>query len=316
MLRTILKRWPLKLLAIAIAFAIWLAIVGENQIIKDFTVTLDFDLSEETILTGSRPTQVTVRLRGPESIIRRIDAFDLAAEIDLSNESPGDISVDLHPTDVTGVPPNAIVELIDPNRIDLTITRRLKRLLEVVPTIVGQPAEGFTFYGVKVNPETLEVSGPESIVSALDHLRTAAISIQGASTSFSVTTDAVPASAEVRILNSTDLEARIEIDENPVEVTFEEVPVVLNGQEYEVLILPPTTIVTLSGPPTLLARIDPARLSCIADVTGLEPRREPYRLPARLTFPDLPARDLTRITEKYAERREITVRVLDRRKTE
>jgi len=316
MLRTILRRWPLKLLAIAIAFAIWLAIVGESQIIKDFTVTLDFELSEETILTGSRPTQVTVRLRGSESIIRRIDAFDLATEIDLSSEGPGERSVDLHPTDVTGVPPNAIVELIDPNRIDLTITRRLKRLMPIIPTIVGQPAEGFTFYGVQVNPEALEVSGPESIVSSVDHLKTDPISLQGRTTSFSVTTYAVPQSAEVRILNSSHLGARIEIDEDPVEVTFEMVSVVLTGQVYEVMLIPPTTMVTLSGPPTLLARIDPEELSCSADVSGLEPRRAPYQIPARLVFPDLSARDLNRITEKYAERREITVRVLDRRRTE
>jgi YbbR domain-containing protein len=315
MLEAIFKRWPLKLLALCIAFAIWLAITGENQIVQDFNVPLTMELSEETILTGSRPTQISVRLRGPESVIRRIDAFDLAAEVDLTNTGPGEHSVDIHPTDIGGVPVGVLVEMVDPNRIDLQVAPRLRRLLPVVPDLIGQPAEGFFFYGAQADPETLEVTGPQAEVGKLDRIKTAPIRLDGRSASFTATVTAIPDSPEIRIVRPRPLSVRVEIDEVPVEVTFPEVPVILAGAVWETTVDPAFTTVTLSGPPPLLETIEPSQLRCVVDVSGLGPAEEPYRVPARLEFQDIPARDLSRIREKSPGLREVTIRVFDRRIT-
>ena len=59
------RRWHLKVLALALAFAVWVAVTGEGRGVQDFHVPVDVVLGNGAALSGSPPTNVTVRLRGP-----------------------------------------------------------------------------------------------------------------------------------------------------------------------------------------------------------------------------------------------------------
>ena len=59
--------------ALGMAFVIWVSITGESSILKDFGVPLAIEMAEDRILTVTPPNNVTVRLRGPESLMRRLE---------------------------------------------------------------------------------------------------------------------------------------------------------------------------------------------------------------------------------------------------
>ena len=86
----LLRNWPFKLVALVLAFAIWVAVTGENRIVKDFSVPLEIELSDARILASAPPNNVTVRLRGPEGLLRRLDPVSMAMRVDLGDAPPGD----------------------------------------------------------------------------------------------------------------------------------------------------------------------------------------------------------------------------------
>ena len=164
-------RWHLKVLALALAFAIWIAVTGEGRGVQDFRVPVDVVLGSGATLAGSPPTNVTVRLRGPDSLLRRMDPYDLTIRVDLRDAAGGERTVQLTPRNLAGVPRDVEVALIDPDRIRLAVAKKKRREVSIVPTIVGKPPRGYQVYRAVARPEALFVEGPETMPPRCPHLR-------------------------------------------------------------------------------------------------------------------------------------------------
>jgi YbbR domain-containing protein len=309
----LVRNWPLKLLAVLLAFAIWVGVTGENRIVQDFRVPVDIGLPDHLIPGEAPPSTVNVRLRGPETLFRRLDPLPLEVNVDLHEAGPGPRTVLLTPDNVAGVPDGLEVALIEPDRFRLLLDRRVRKVLPVVPAFVGQPSGGFAVYDVRIDPESLEVEGPESRVATLSRLRTDPIHLEGRTSSFSVHVSAVPASPEVRVVDPRLLQAEVDVDTAPASATFDGISVVLAGKVYEGSASPPTVSAILSGPPTLLRGFRSDQLRAVVDVQGLAPRPEPYRLPIRIELLDIPAAKLGRITVKSVSRPWVSVSLTNRR---
>ena len=61
MLEVLARNWPYKLLALGIAFAIWVSVTGDKPIVEDVTLPLQLQVPDTRIVTGDLPTTVTVR---------------------------------------------------------------------------------------------------------------------------------------------------------------------------------------------------------------------------------------------------------------
>lgn len=303
-----LSNWPLKLLSLALAFAIWVAVTGEQRGVQDFSVPLDLKLPESRILTVAPPTTVTVRLRGAESLLRRLDTVPMELGVDLSDLAPGGADVQLTREQLLGVPRGIDVEFIDPDRLSLEIDRRARRELPVDPVFLGQPPEGYEFYGARVDPPTLRIEGPETEVNALEVLRTNPIRLDNRKQPFTARVGTVPGGTATRAVDPTPIEVRVDVDATPVERRIVGLPVMLAGESYDKNSLSPAVVsVILSGPPRLVDRLLPEQLRVTADVTGLEPRAEAYDLALEVHFVEVPIEEISRLTAKSIEPREIKV---------
>ena len=130
MLDLFLRRWPLKLLSLALAFAVWIAVTGDGRGVSDVRVPVDVLLPEGATLSGTPPTTVTLRLRGSETLIRRIDPYDLDVRVDLrdAGSATGERTVILTPRNVRGIPHDLEVAAIDPDRLKLVVARKKRRV--------------------------------------------------------------------------------------------------------------------------------------------------------------------------------------------
>ena len=298
MLERLLSHWPLKVLAVALAFVIWVAVTGEQSVLQEFAVPLEILLPETRILTVDTPTTVTVRLKGAESRMRRTSGLSMKLRVDLSDASLGEQDVVLSPSDLRGVPGGVDIEFIDPDRLRLTVDRRARRELLVEPTFIGQPPEGFEFYGARLNPERLTVEGPASEVDSLEILRTNPIRLDMRRQPFTTPVSAVPDAPHVRVIAPRPVEVRVDVDAAPVERKFEGIAVERIGAQGAVEIEPETLTIVLTGPPALVDRIVPDQLRLVADVTGLEPRTTAHEVEVRVDFVDVPIEELSRIGVK------------------
>jgi YbbR domain-containing protein len=313
MLERLSRNWPLKLLALGLAFAIWIAVTGDARVLQVYAVPLDISLPQDCIVAGPAPTKVNVSLRGPESAIRRLDPLKLSFRLDLTDAAPGQRNVQLAAESLAGLESGIEVVRIEPDRFRLTVDRRLRKVLGVAPFIVGTPPAGFALYGARASPDRLEVEGPRNEVLGLDRLRTDPIHVDGKTASFVAVVNAVPDRPATRIVDPREISVQVEVDALPVKRGFDSVPVALTGRQFESAAQPSGVRILVSGPPALVLALRPDRIRAVAQISGLAPRREPYMVQVRIEFLDVSAPDLPRIAVKSVSPATIAVRISGRR---
>lgn len=312
MLEAIYAHGWLKLLALALAFGIWVSVTGQASIVQDFDAPLVLRLQDDHVLAAPALTNVTVRLRGPEASIRRLDPLRLGVRVDLQNQPIGPHDVWLSEANLSGVPRGVKLEFFNPTHVTFELDRRLQRRLRVEPTVLGEPPEGYAYYGVQVQPERLLVEGPEAELENLDRLRTNEIRLNRLTQPSTFFPAAVTDSPNVRVIDPGPLEIRVIVDAAPVERAFEQVEVEVLGALFENALSAAALDATLAGPPALLDAVQSEGLRAVVDVTGLEPREQPYILPVRLQFRDAPIDAFASISVKAVSLEEIEVTIRER----
>ncbi|MDH3592730.1 MAG: hypothetical protein OER88_12670, partial [Planctomycetota bacterium] len=160
MVERFLHRWPLKLLAAVSAYAIWLSVVSEGNIVRDFDIPLVVDPGTSLTFVVPPPKNVSVRVRGLETTMERIEPGGLTAELPLRAGELGERSVMLGDAQIRGLPRSVEVVKIQPDRVNVSIDRKLRAFLPVRPVWVGDLPPGYRMYGWRTVPERLEVEGP------------------------------------------------------------------------------------------------------------------------------------------------------------
>jgi YbbR domain-containing protein len=304
----LLHRWHLKVLALALAFAVWVAVTGEGRGVQDFRVPVDVVLGTGATLAGTPPTNVTVRLRGPDSLLRRLDPYDLTIRVDLRDAEGGERTVQLTPRNVAGVPRDVEVALIDPDRLRLAIAKKKRREVPVVPTIVGKPPRGYQVYRAVARPEALVVEGPETKISAVTRLSTDPIHIDDKSEPFTARVGAVPDGSDVRVVDARPLDVIVYIDLAAVDATIERVPVFAAGAGGPVVIVPGTIAVTVSAPSALIPKLRAGHVRAVVDLNGSAALPFVAGAPLRIELPGLDTEERAKVAIKGMSRKKVDVR--------
>ena len=308
MLDWVLRRWHLKVLALALAVAVWVAVTGEGRGVQDFSVPVDVLLGAGATLAGPPPTRVTLRLRGPDSLLRRMDPYDLSMRVDLRDAAGGERTVQLTPRNVSGVPRDAEVTLIDPDRLRLTIAKKKRREVRVVPTIVGKPPRGYQVYRAVARPEALAVEGPEARISAVTRLNTDPIHIDDRSEPFTARVGAVPDGGDVRVSDVRPLDVTVYIDLAPVDATIERVPVFAAGARGPVVITPSSIAVTVSAPSALIPKLRAGHVRAVVDLNGSAGQPSVAGAPLRIELPGLDDEERAKVTIRGMSVKKVDVR--------
>ncbi|MBV8772153.1 MAG: hypothetical protein JO166_07475, partial [Deltaproteobacteria bacterium] len=157
----------LKLTALLLAVGLWLAVTSSPSAETALTVALIFrnmpqalEISSETI------PGVQVRVRGPERIVRRLEASEVRAEIDLSGIKAGEHTFDL--TKAISVPDGLEVAQVVPSEVHLAFDARLARHVPVRPRVIGSFASGYSIARIEAQPDVVEIVGPKKNIEAVE----------------------------------------------------------------------------------------------------------------------------------------------------
>jgi YbbR domain-containing protein len=135
-------------------------------------------------------SQTEATVRGPASIVRRIDHVEARVQIDQAGLD-FDRDVELVPVDVLGeaVPTPIRVEPAEVRVRIAVFTNSQTRALPVAPNITGTPAPGFEVIGIGVSPIVVNVEGDAADLTSLVRAETAPVSISGATADVHATVD-------------------------------------------------------------------------------------------------------------------------------
>ncbi len=136
--------------------------------------------------------EVTVKLLGPQRLLRDIDAQNLVAEINLERESPPArettasyflLRENVRQLSERGAPlplPSDIERVeVEPKTVQLTLDRLGTAVLPVKAVLEGSPAEDHEVTEALVVPEKVTVQGPQSIIGLMKAIETVPVLISG-----------------------------------------------------------------------------------------------------------------------------------------
>jgi len=206
--RWVLHNFWLKVLSLVLATGLWRAISPDQELaevavrvpIEFQHVPSDLEISSMTI------PDAQIRVRGPEQIIRHLQANDIHAEIDLADVKSGERTYDLtsqqvrHPREVT------IVQVV-PSQLQLTFDTRATREVEIHPRVTGDFAD--TEYKAVADPSHITITGPRNHVDKIDAATTDLINANGIRGRAVFTTNAYIADPLVQVVQATSIRVTV-----------------------------------------------------------------------------------------------------------
>ncbi len=167
----------LKFLSICIATLLWLIIAGDRVVERGMRVPVEYqNLPAGLEMVGDPVDFVEVRVRGSSGTIARLAPADTSAVVDLRSARPGRRLFHLTATQVT-LPYGVEVVQVAPATLPIEFENSAVRIVQVRPSLEGQPASGYEVLNVTTTPATVEVIGPESSLRGLDEAMTEPVTI-------------------------------------------------------------------------------------------------------------------------------------------
>lgn len=123
------------------------------------------------------PPSIHVTVRGnTRALDQLIQSGIPPVELDLRR---GDLHTIAFEADLLKVPPGVQVNIIDPASIELDWQNVIQRGVPIQASMTGRVAEGYTVQSVKVDPTSINVLGPASLVEVMQFVRVAAFDVSG-----------------------------------------------------------------------------------------------------------------------------------------
>ncbi|ANU26759.1 CdaR family protein [Planococcus versutus] len=215
------NRWFLRSTALLLACLLFFSVKADDntsgstdtsrvsEVIEDVELEVYHD---NTLMVSGIPKTVDLHLTGPVSIVqtaRQLEDFTLF--VDLRNLPMGEHQVPIQTENLS----EQLNVRVDPAFVNVVIEERVSQEFRIDPEINERMlADGFILDSVEVEPKTVIVTGPKSMIDAISFVKATVSGEQGVKESFTT-------AASVRVLaeDLTKLEsAKIEPEEVEVSV--------------------------------------------------------------------------------------------------
>lgn len=172
------NNWGLKLLSLLFATFLWYFVVGEDKV--DFTVFVPIEivnLPRDLVITNEYKKQLDVTIRGPRVLTRGLDNQHITRSIDLSKATPGKL-VFANKDDSISFPRGIKVLRIQPKNFTLLLDQLIQKELTIKPVVKGKPNAGFELVNILIEPSTISVTGPQTLLAKETVVSTVPIDVE------------------------------------------------------------------------------------------------------------------------------------------
>lgn len=261
----------LKVLAVTLAVLLWVTVAGEHVVERSLRVPLEFrNIPQPLEIVGTAPDNVDVRLRGSSAVLSRLQAGEIVAVLDLSSARSGSRLFHIR-TEEVRAPFGVEVEQVMPSTLALELERSARRTVPVVVPTEGDPAPGFVVGRISVDPQTVEVIGPDTRVRQIAEATTEPVSVKDAKSRVRDTVTIGVVDSSVRLVQSRNAQVLVDIWPAPVERQIPDVPVrwrnLAAGASAQ--LSPQLVHVTVRGTSAVLSDLGGDSVQAFVDLAGL-----------------------------------------------
>ncbi len=266
--RVIINNFGLKVLAVVFAIILWLAIVNVEDPDKSATFTIPVQIVNADYLTDQGKVYevldntdiISFTVEGKRSIVENLTEDDFRATANVENI---DDSLSMVPITLTATSYSSQLELTTRSSyLMLDVQDLVSREYEIQVETNGQPSGTCFVESMEVTPNTVTVSGPQSVVDEIDGAWVV-LDIAGAEESVSSTEEIVLANANGNAVDTENLtldvtQAEVTVDilmRKQLPITFEVTGEPADGWWYAAPECEVDTVV-LEGDPALLGEME------------------------------------------------------------
>jgi hypothetical protein len=202
-LRLITRNFGWKVGSLALAVLLWLAILGEPELVTTHTAPILYKSLPHGLLIGSDALdQVRVELRGPSGKLSPDRLAEMAVLLDLSDvKGPGERTFTLSDADFH-LPQGVAFLRSVPSQLRVRFARLLSRDVPVNVRVYAPPPAGYRVVSQETVPEKLRIAGPEGRVNTVSSAETDAIDLSAVTANTEMKVNAFIADPQVRFEGS------------------------------------------------------------------------------------------------------------------
>ncbi|MDA2928010.1 CdaR family protein [Acidobacteria bacterium AH-259-G07] len=278
-----LKNLGLKVISVLLAFLLWLTITVPEMVQRTLSLPVEFvNMPSQLEISDDYDKEVEVVIRSDRST-STLDERNLAVVIDLKGAVPGTELIRLTEGNIRNKPSGVEILFIDPARIRLQLESTLRKIVEVTPELVGNPANGFEVTNVRVIPSEVMISGPKSRVLSVSTAKTEPIAIEGHSSTLRLNAYLDLEDPRLRIENTPSVNMVVTIEEKRREVRIPGIPIQVLPHDTQAPLITQRAEIIGTVPLSFAGELKPEDFRATVNVEELEPRREPYELVPQVT---------------------------------
>jgi YbbR domain-containing protein len=286
-----------KLLALCFAVTIWIFAPSpdKNNLTEiQFFVPVSYINLPKNLEIISDPLQsVSVSVEIPSNEIQKAHPSLFQAIIDLEDAIAGDQTFELNRNIIKVQDAiNVNIMQVSPSSMDLVFEGIIEKNVPIKPVFVGEVAKGYVLEKVTMEPESVTIRGPRSIIEKIEQLETKAINIDQADSHYEL-------QVQLSLAKSITVEpkqdwyiANIRIGSEPVDVRFLEIPVGIVNQTYVTRINPKRFNVLLRGPRSLMDTLTKKDIQAFIDLEDLKPGNYKIDAPTLRIRPEIQIKEI------------------------
>lgn len=171
--------WQLLLLSIVLSMTAWFFVSGRARVDAQLDLPVQFaGVPENLVIRSGLPNKISVRVRGPQGLIKSLDAKTPPVSINLSSLKAGSNMVELR-QDIIPLSRNFEIVDIQPQRLSILADRFAVRTVNVVPRWDATLDKDWELRTALVLPELTELRGPEQLLEGVESLETQTVAVNG-----------------------------------------------------------------------------------------------------------------------------------------
>jgi YbbR domain-containing protein len=170
-----------------------------------------------------------------------------------------------------GLPPDVSIVSIHPPKATIRIEPLIEKVLPIIVSLTGKPTVGFYVAEMIVNPDTVRVKGPKSIMLTQTQIQIKPIDVHGVSESFEQRI-ALDLPDGLKPVQPDQFTVKITVKEKIVSKQLADVSIQGHGTQRSFRISPPTLTMKIKGPLRTVQHIkENPDFSVYVDLSGLDP---------------------------------------------
>jgi YbbR domain-containing protein len=202
-----------KLLSVAVAVGLWMALVGEQDLSTAIEVPVEYrNFPKGLEVSQGMVTRANLLVRAPSGKLDDSVLKESSVMVDLKDVSkPGERTFNLDGKAVS-LPAGLVLERATPAQIRMRFEVRVARDVPVRLRYEGAPMEGYRVAKQEIVPDRMRIVGPKSRVQAVQYVETDPVELTGVTRELETGMNTFVDDPQVRIDGDSHVRVRVVLE--------------------------------------------------------------------------------------------------------